>query len=103
MPDRMSIGFWMAHEKPIDDDDENEVRKKENVLCSSDDQKMNRHHFAIFIRHCKLEVLFRREQGGDKKFRPAEWRFKAPQTCDGQWHHYSLNVDFPEVYFSGGK
>ena len=30
-------------------------------------------------------------------YRPAEWRWKMPHVCDDEWHHYALNVDFPQV------
>ena len=30
-------------------------------------------------------------------FRPAEWRWKLPQVCDDEWHHYAVNVNFPVV------
>ena len=45
---------------------------------------MNRHHFALFIRNCRLILLLRREFGdGDlKSFRPAEFRWKLPQVMD---------------------
>lgn len=45
---------------------------------------MNRHHFSLFVRNCRLILLLRREFGdGDlKSFRPAEFRWKLPQvTC----------------------
>ena len=43
---------------------------------------MNRHHFSLFIRNCRLILLLRREFGdGDlKSFRPAEFRWKLPQV-----------------------
>ena len=30
-------------------------------------------------------------------YRPAEWRWKMPHVCDDEWHHYAINVNFPEV------
>jgi hypothetical protein len=43
---------------------------------------MNRHHFSLFVRNCRLILLLRREFGdGDlKSFRPAEFRWKLPQV-----------------------
>lgn len=60
---------------------------------------MNRHHYAVFVRNCRLILLLRRDFGdGDLNiFRPAEWRWKLPQVCDDTWHHYTLNVRFPDV------
>lgn len=26
-------------------------------------------------------------------FSPAEWRWKIPEVCDNEWHHYVLNVE----------
>lgn len=60
---------------------------------------MNRHHYALFVRNCRLILLLRRDfsEGDLNIFRPAEWRWKIPQVCDDQWHHYAVNVRFPDV------
>uniref|UniRef100_V5GPF1 Calsyntenin-1 n=1 Tax=Anoplophora glabripennis TaxID=217634 RepID=V5GPF1_ANOGL len=61
--------------------------------------EMNRHHYALFVRNCRLILLLRRDfsEGDLNIFRPAEWRWKIPQVCDDQWHHYAVNVRFPDV------
>lgn len=68
---------------------------------------MNRHHFALFVRHCRLILLLRKNYSdGDLNiFLPAEWRWKIPQVCDNEWHHYSVTVDLPkvELYIDGVK
>lgn len=68
---------------------------KEHIICSADDHKMNRHHMAIFVRNCRLILLLRKNynEGDLNIFSPAEWRWKIPQVCDNEWHHYVLNVD----------
>lgn len=44
--------------------------------------EMNRHHYAWFVRNCRLILLLRRDfsQGDLNIFRPAEWRWKIPQV-----------------------
>lgn len=68
---------------------------------------MNRHHFALFVRHCRLILLIRKNYNdGDLNiFLPAEWRWKIPQVCDNEWHHYAITVDQPkvELYIDGEK
>lgn len=80
---------------------------KEHIICSADDQKMNRHHMALFVRNCRLILLLRKnfKEGDVNVFTPAEWRWKIPQTCDNEWHHYTVNVDLPkvELYVDGKK
>ncbi|CAH0697657.1 unnamed protein product [Spodoptera exigua] len=90
-----SISTWMRHAPPPD----NDKHRKEHVLCLADDHKMNRHHYALFVRNCRLILLLRRDFGeGDLNiFRPAEWRWKLPEVCDNEWHHYAVNVRFPNV------
>lgn len=46
---------------------------------------MNRHHFAVFIRNCRLILLLRRDfsEGDLNIFRPAEWRWKITQVSRG--------------------
>ncbi|CAH0599222.1 unnamed protein product [Chrysodeixis includens] len=90
-----SISTWMRHAPPPDGD----KHRKEHILCLADDHKMNRHHYALFVRNCRLILLLRRDFGeGDLNiFRPAEWRWKLPEVCDNEWHHYAVNVRFPNV------
>lgn len=60
---------------------------------------MNRHHMALFVRNCRLILLLRKNfnEGDLNIFSPAEWRWKIPQVCDNEWHHYTLNIDVPKV------
>lgn len=90
-----TIATWMKHKQNPDQD----KHVKEHVLCSADDHKMNRHHYALFVRNCRLILLLRRDfsEGDLNIFRPAEWRWKLPQVCDNEWHHYAVSVKFPEV------
>lgn len=68
---------------------------------------MNRHHFALFVRHCRLILLLRKNfNDGDLNiFLPAEWRWKIPQVCDNEWHQYTIIVDLPkvELFVDGAK
>uniref|UniRef100_A0A182NK81 Cadherin domain-containing protein n=1 Tax=Anopheles dirus TaxID=7168 RepID=A0A182NK81_9DIPT len=77
----------------------NDKHTKEHIVCSADDHKMNRHHMALFVRNCRLILLLRKDfNDGDLNiFSPAEWRWKIPQVCDNEWHHYTINVDLPKV------
>jgi hypothetical protein len=68
---------------------------------------VNRHHFAVYIRHCKLELLLRREAAhASAEFRAAEWRWDMPEVCDDQWHSYSIlfhDVDNVQLFVDGRK
>ena len=61
---------------------------KEHILCLADDHQMNRHHVALFVRHCRLILLVRHEADDTASlntFQPAEWRWRLPQVrrvCD---------------------
>lgn len=92
---KFTIGVWMKHRpRPRQD-----PHVKEHILCAADDHKMNRHHYALFIRNCRLILLLRRDfsEGDPNIFRPAEWRWKLAQVCDDKWHHLAIQVDFPKV------
>lgn len=60
---------------------------------------MNRHHMALFVRNCRLILLLRKNFNDNDLniFSPAEWRWKIPEVCDNEWHHYAVNVDLPKV------
>lgn len=92
---QFTISTWMKH-KPLPHQDKH---LKEHILCSADDHKMNRHHYAWFVRNCRLILLLRRDfsEGDLNIFRPAEWRWKIPQVCDDEWHHYAVSVNFPDI------
>ncbi|VEN46418.1 unnamed protein product [Callosobruchus maculatus] len=95
LPSVFTIATWMRHGQHQGQD----KHLKEHILCTADDHKMNRHHYALFVRNCRLILLLRRDfsEGDLNIFRPAEWRWKIPQVCDDQWHHYAINVRFPDV------
>lgn len=54
---------------------------------------------ALFVRNCRLILLLRKNfnEGDLNIFSPAEWRWKIPEVCDNEWHHYTVNVDLPRV------
>ncbi len=106
-----TIATWMKH-KPQPNQDK---YTKEHILCSADDHskykwqyfwifsdviftkfssaEMNRHHYAWFVRNCRLILLLRRDftQGDLNIFRPAEWRWKLPQVCHFIFDSFTLN------------
>lgn len=90
-----TIASWMKHKSSPTSD----KHTKEHILCNADDHKMNRHHMALFIRNCRLVLLLRRDytDANLNTFQPAEWRWKLPQVCDNEWHHYAVQVKLPEV------
>lgn len=100
---QFTIMTWMRHEKPTDN-----IDQKEHILCNADGDGKNRHHYALYIHHCKLVLLLRREfhSGIDlNEFNPAEWRWLSDEFCDGQWHHIAVSVDYPSVrlYIDGKR
>ncbi|CAG9820749.1 unnamed protein product, partial [Phaedon cochleariae] len=95
LPSTFTIATWMRHGQHPNQD----KHLKEHILCTADDHKMNRHHYALFVRNCRLILLLRRDfsEGDLNIFRPAEWRWKISQVCDDQWHHYAINIRFPDI------
>lgn len=98
LDEHFTISTWMKHEQ--DPADKSKHGKKEHILCHSDGEDMNRHHYSVFVHNCRLVLLLRKEAAPNmdmNKFQPAEWRWKLPQTCDGQWHHYAISMDMPQA------
>ncbi|KAI2796804.1 Calsyntenin-2 [Blomia tropicalis] len=99
---KFSISFWMKHEPPLD---QSNKHIKEHIICNADDHKKNRHHYSLFVRNCRLILLLRREFNQEKHtvFKPAEYRWKLAETCDNEWHHYSVSMNFPDatLYIDG--
>ncbi|XP_038075570.1 calsyntenin-1-like isoform X2 [Patiria miniata] len=91
LTNRFSVSFWMKH-------GETEGLNKEHIMCSSDSEGLNRHHYAIFIHNCRLVLLLRhQDEGKSDAFFPTEFRWKLDEVCDKQWHRYTFNIDFPSV------
>lgn len=102
VPETFTLLFAMKHTKG----NRSEHLGKENILCESDENGMNRHHFSVYTRHCKLEMLMRRESNAEAAFRAAEWRWSIAEVCDGKWHSYAIlfsNVDQVDLYIDGRK
>ncbi|VDK86923.1 unnamed protein product, partial [Onchocerca ochengi] len=102
IPLKFTLTFSMKHARGSKE----EQALKQTILCESDYTNMNRHHFAIHTRHCKLEMLMRRESNAEAAFRAAEWRWSIPEVCDDQWHSYSIlfeSVDMVDLYIDGRK
>uniref|UniRef100_A0A915PLH3 Cadherin domain-containing protein n=1 Tax=Setaria digitata TaxID=48799 RepID=A0A915PLH3_9BILA len=96
IPLKFTLTFSMKHARGSKE----EQSAKQTVLY------MNRHHFAIYTRHCKLEMLMRRESNAEAAFRAAEWRWSIPEVCDNRWHSYSIlfaSVDTVDLYIDGRK
>ncbi|VDN05975.1 unnamed protein product [Thelazia callipaeda] len=102
IPLKFTLTFSMKHARGNKKDEST----KQTVLCESDYTNMNRHHFAVYTRHCKLELLMRRESNDEASFRAAEWRWNIPEVCDNRWHSYSIlfaSVDMVDLYIDGRK
>jgi len=103
IPERFTLAFSMKHDRGTAD----EQKEKQNILCETDDINMNRHHFAVYLRHCKLELLLRREADhASPEFRAAEWRWDLPEVCDNQWHSYAIlfnDLDNVSLFVDGRK
>uniref|UniRef100_T1J4B1 Cadherin domain-containing protein n=1 Tax=Strigamia maritima TaxID=126957 RepID=T1J4B1_STRMM len=103
LPNNFTISTWMKHRQHT----ENNSHVREYIICNADDHKMGRPHYAVFVRNCRLILLIRRDYTEENMntFKPAEWRWKLSQVCDNEWHHYAINVNFPEVtlYVDGQK
>ncbi|KAG1668104.1 Calsyntenin-1 [Nymphon striatum] len=99
-----TISTWMKHKS---NSAPKSAHKKEHIICNADDHAKNRHHYSLFVRNCRLVLLIRRDftQQNLNTFMPAEWRWKLAEVCDNDWHHYAVNVNFPNVtlYVDGRK
>jgi hypothetical protein len=103
IPEKFTLSFKMKHAKGTKE----EQALKQNILCESDESHLNRHHFAVYIRHCKLELLLRREaEHATAEFRAAEWRWQDDRVCDNDWHSYSIlfnNLEDVQLFVDGKK
>ncbi|KAL4221800.1 hypothetical protein ACF0H5_020054 [Mactra antiquata] len=95
-----TFSTWMKHTYPNTVVTNHKKGNKEHLLCMSDGDGMNRHHYALFVHNTKLIFVMRRESKDSKDlevFKPAEWRWNLNEINDGQWHHYALSMDFPDL------
>ncbi|KAJ8274597.1 hypothetical protein COCON_G00092220 [Conger conger] len=92
LTDQFTIATWMKHGPSL-----GPRAEKETLLCNSDKTEMNRHHYSLYVHHCRLVFLLRRDFTQVDTFRPAEFHWRLEQICDQEWHYYVINVEFPLV------
>ena len=76
---------------------------KNKLLLYHNVTEMNRHHYALFVRNCRLILLLRRDfsEGDLNIFRPAEWRWKLPQVISTKEVVFRLTYQhFHSYYFA---
>ncbi|XP_076451662.1 calsyntenin-1-like [Babylonia areolata] len=100
LANHFTISTWMKHDFPEGGPVKSHDAPKEHIICMSDADGMNRHHYALWVHAEKLVFLLRQEDVKPEdmdKFKPAEFRWHIPQINDNDWHHYAISVDFPDV------
>lgn len=101
-----TISAWLRHGEPPKTS--GSKTPKEHILCMSDGDGMNRHHYGLYIHGEKLVLLLRKEAEDVespedmKVFRPAEFRWTIPQVLDDRWHHFAVSVDLQQENKDGG-
>lgn len=87
---------------------EADKRIKEQVLCGSDSQAMNRHHFGLYFYRGSIKFLIRKENSPENKkdvFYPSLWEWTLPDSIlnDNKWHFYEIRVNYPKsmLYIDG--
>jgi len=99
--EHFTLSAWMKHSFPSTTMvPTHKNGNKEHILCMSDGDGMNRHHYAWYVHGSKLVFVLRRDNADEKDlevFRPAEWRWNLKAINDGQWHHYAISMDFPDM------
>ncbi|ESO95730.1 hypothetical protein LOTGIDRAFT_116621 [Lottia gigantea] len=94
LDNEFTISTWMKHVFDDNYQQGHSKHPKEHIMCMSDGEKMNRHHYALFVHGEKLVLLLRREPTTEEEmeiFKPAEWRWHLPQINDNEWHHYAIS------------
>ncbi|VDP81755.1 unnamed protein product [Echinostoma caproni] len=98
-----TLTFWMRHgphSPPAHPVTQDEANGREHIVCISDEEEKNRHHFAVYVHNCKLTMLLRREPVNSRnhervRLYPSQWRFSVDDVCDNLWHHYALSFRPP--------
>lgn len=107
---RFTISAWLRHgyTKAASGRTSRSKLPKEHIVCMSDGDGMNRHHYSLYFHGEKLILLLRKEvedvssPDGMHVFQPAEFRWRLTTTQDDAWHHYALNVDLSDEDEDGG-
>ena len=87
---------------------------KEQVLCGTDSEAMNRHHFGLYFYRGNLKFLLRKEHengpvsNNNEKdaFYPSlwEWTLNENLLTDSKWHYYEVKFSYPNaVLFIDGE
>lgn len=91
---------------------------KEQVLCGTDSNSMNRHHFGLYFYRGNIKFLMRKESQPpasnlaqtnsetNEKFYPSlwQWALYEPVLSDSKWHFYEIKLTYPKAsLFIDGK
>ena len=88
---------------------------KEQVICGTDSQSMNRHHYGLYFYRGNLKFLLRKEpengpvseQKDKEVFYPSlwEWTLNESLLSDAKWHFYEVKFSYPNaaLYIDGVK
>lgn len=93
-----SLNVWLR--RPANAD----KQIKEQVLCGTDSNTMNRHHIGLYFYRGNIKFLMRKEsttQTGEKneKFYPSLWQWQLDESIinDAKWHFYEIKLNYPKA------
>lgn len=102
-----TLGAWLKRKPDAD------RSIKEQVLCGTDSQSMNRHHFGLYFYRGSVKFLLRKEHGQTvggataDEFYPSlwEWSLSEELLTDGKWHFYQVKFNYPNaaLYIDGDQ
>ena len=109
--DAFTLSVWLRRPSNAD------KQIKEQVLCGTDSNSMNRHHFGLYFYRGNVKFLMRKESlpnaiasslqnsETNEKFYPSLWQWSLyePILSDAKWHFYEIKFTYPKasLYIDG--
>lgn len=105
------LNVWVRRPYEINESDLNE---KEHVLCGSDSELLNRHHYGFYFFNKKVKFLLRKEHNNENdkdttasgEFYPSLWEWSIDSIeGDAKWHFYEIKYEYPnaQLFIDGIK
>ncbi|KAL7676425.1 hypothetical protein ACOME3_002678 [Neoechinorhynchus agilis] len=85
-----SVSFWLKSYDPAFS------QHKQQILCKSDKDSMNRHHFSVYLHDNMLKMLLRHDpqpEPANHEFYPSLWQWDISRIDPKFWTFYRISID----------
>ena len=97
MPEKFGFATWLQPEKFNEGELDQDDRGKQTIICQTDTEGKNRHHFHFYLHNCNVGLTWHKPTFRRDSLRietRTQFHWSTRHICeDAKWHYIVLNVD----------